>query len=437
LNPLKIASLILALALLTSGCQELSVAVEPASVTASAPALASVAAGTAVPAASAVPPASAPPPTAIPGHLQPGASVRIAEIAMRDANQGWAIGNRGLGLQDAILRSADGGLTWRDVTPPLPPATTGAGRQAAAAFVDAQHAWVTYADPTPDPDLKNPAVWSTADGGQTWRTGQPLDMQGVNAESYSPAEFGFLDLQHGWLLAHIGAGMNHDYVVIFTTADGGQTWTRIVDPQKNNLPMSCQKTGLLFQTPLVGYVTGDCQGVASGIYFVRSVDSGATWQDVFLAPPADKPDLFTNQNSMCGVETILFPSPQDALVPIRCSPMGDAANAQRWLYTSQDGGQTFHPLPVPTQYGTFDFLDPQTGWLIGSFAADATRFTLFTTVDGGQNWRTLANLGWTGRPDFVDSQNGWVIARSADTTALVRTADGGATWQEIKPHVAP
>jgi photosystem II stability/assembly factor-like uncharacterized protein len=429
----KFASAFLALTLLTTACQELSVNVEPAGATPTLSASAQPSADqTAAPAVL----ASAPPPTALPGHLQPGVPVRIAEIAMRDANLGWAIGNRGLGLQDTILTTADGAQTWRDVTPPLPSAPTGAGRTAAAAFPDAQHAWVIYADPTPSPDLKDSPVWFTADAGRTWQTSQPLDLHNLNAEAFTPDLFGFLDLQHGWILAHIGAGMNHDYVAIFTTADGGQTWTRIVDPQKNNLPMSCHKTGLLFQTPQVGYITGDCMGVASGIYFERTMDAGASWQDVPLPDPADKPTLFTDQNEMCAIDTILFPTPQDALVPVRCADMGKDTNVQRWLYTSQNGGQTFGPLPVPAQYGSFDFIDPLTGWLIGSFAPGATRFTLFNTVDGGQNWRSLANLGWTGQPDFVDPQNGWVVARSADTTALVHTTDGGATWQEIKPHVA-
>jgi photosystem II stability/assembly factor-like uncharacterized protein len=441
---IKIAPLILLVALAAAGCQELSVNVEPGS---SAPtpaqtqaAASSPAAGTPVPTqAAATVVKAAPTATAIPGHLQPGAAVRLAEIHMVDANQGWALGNRGLGLVDVVLRTADDGQTWRDVTPPLPAAeNNGTGKQATGAFFDAQHAWVSYADLTPAPDLKNPLVWYTADGGANWQSSQPLDLQNVQVEGYNPGLLGFLDLQHGWLLAHVGAGMNHDYVVIFTTGDGGRTWTRMVDPEKNNLAMSCHKTGLVFKTPQLGYLAGDCQGVAPGIYLSRTVDGGVTWSDVLLPAPDGKPaDFFKDPTVFCGVDTVLFPSAQDAFIPVRCSTNGDPKTLLRWLYASQDGGQSFHSLPVPAQYGSINFLNPQTGWLIGSFTIDAVHFTLFGTVDGGQNWKSIANLGWTGMPDFVDAQNGWVVAKTGDVTALVHTTDGGASWQEIKPLIAP
>ena len=37
--------------------------------------------------------------------------------------------------------------------------------------------------------------------------------------------------------------------------------------------------------------------------------------------------------------------------------------------------------------------------------------------------------------NYVDAKNGWVIARSGADLALVRTSDGGLTYQLIVPQV--
>ncbi len=433
-NLFKFILLTLAIAFLATGCQELTLNVEiPPSSPTGRPA--PTALPPTRPAPTWTPAAPTPVSTALPGRLQPGSPVQIAAIRMLDAQQGWGIGNRGTGRQDAILRTADGGLTWRDVTPPLPENPAGSTRQAAAAFIDAQHAWVTYFNPTPSPIAAPPDVWFTTDGGASWGS-SPLDVNGAQLEYLIPGIIGFSDVQNGWLLAHVGAGMSHDYVAIFTTTDGGRSWKRVVDPQVNNLPMGCRKTGLVFLSPRIGYLSGDCMGVTSGIYLLRTADGGVTWQDVKLPPPADRPDLFTDRNTICGIDTLSSPAAQELYIPVRCSSVGSSSDVRRWLYASHDGGSTFQALSMPAQYGSFQFLNPSTAWLIGGFTPDATRFTLFKTVDSGAAWKTVANLGWQGEPDFVDGQSGWVVALSSSAAALVHTGDGGVTWREIKPHVA-
>ena len=36
---------------------------------------------------------------------------------------------------------------------------------------------------------------------------------------------------------------------------------------------------------------------------------------------------------------------------------------------------------------------------------------------------------------FVDEQYGWAVARQGEDFALVRSADGGRTWQQLEPTV--
>ena len=56
--------------------------------------------------------------------------------------------------------------------------------------------------------------------------------------------------------------------------------------------------------------------------------------------------------------------------------------------------------------------------------------------DGGQTWTTLKQLAWTGQINFVDPNNGWAVAQSDQAIALVKTADGGRTWQALDPLIA-
>jgi photosystem II stability/assembly factor-like uncharacterized protein len=46
-------------------------------------------------------------------------------------------------------------------------------------------------------------------------------------------------------------------------------------------------------------------------------------------------------------------------------------------------------------------------------------------------------VDWLGQFSFVDEMRGWAVARSADASALVRTTDGGRTWELLEPIVSP
>src|SRR5574341_277921 len=248
---------------------------------------------TATPIASPTAPASTPEtggPASNPiAHLTAGQPVTVTAVHMLDANTGWAVAAGGTGdPDDHLLRTTDGGATWRDVTPPEnndPSAPL--AKAAIGFFLDAGTAWVAYYDRTAGPAVVSPVVWRTTDAGQTWAASQTLDVS--DGEFYSPSDMVFVDGRTGWLLAHAGAGMMHDYVFVFATSDGGQTWNRIVDPFMDTLPQSCGKTAMIFADAQTGWVTGDCQGVQPGApYLQKTVDAGRTWQAVELPPRSEE-----------------------------------------------------------------------------------------------------------------------------------------------------
>ena len=270
----------------------------------------------------------------------------------------------------------------------------------------------------------------------------PWIFNNIEQEFYQPSQLYFVDTSTGWLLVHMGVGMMHDYVAIFGTTDGGQKWRRLVDPTadtgKDSLPQSCYKSGMAFIDAKNGWMAGSCSGVMAGVYFYHTSDGGTTWSLVSLPAPKEKPDAFTNQQAGCGALSPQFVSTTAGMVPIQCVYFDQNNTTQTWLYTTQDGGKTWASSLLPQPYGTMDFINPSGGWWLGRSQNDATSGSqFFLTTNGGQTWTALTKTIWNGQPDFIDAKTGWVVARAGDAFALVKTTDGGKTWQELKPVLAP
>jgi photosystem II stability/assembly factor-like uncharacterized protein len=345
---------------------------------------------------------------------------------MIDPNTGWAIGGTG-SAGDHVLNTADGGQTWRDITPPQPALAGETNNTAIGFFQTPETAWVTYyIDPTYAIPAA-PVVWRTQDGGQSWQASQPLDVSGL-VEIYWPSDLLFADSQNGWLLVHVGAGMSHDYVALYKTDDGGQTWKRLLDPYGDSGIQGCGKTALLFTDAQNGWLTGDCNGVQAGVFLFQTADGGSTWQPVSLPEPETAPDIFTDFNIACGSYSPVFFTPQFGRLVVECQNYTkNPTEVSNYLYTTQDGGVSW----MSTQYpgGALIFITPEVGLSLWH--------DISNTQDGGQTWELVKSVSWVGQFSFVSEQIGWAVARADDQIALVQTTDGGKIWAEIHPKIAP
>jgi len=381
-------------------------------------------------------PTLAPSATSTP-NLNAGKTVTIKIIKMLDAQNGWAVGKIAGDTNDSIIFTKDGGITWRDVSPAEAPGLAGStNRRAVAFFLNASQAWIIYYDQAPQPASSPATVWRTADGGQTWKPSQDIALDNsVQMDFFSPSQLGFTDPQNGWLLVHLGAGMSHDYVAIFTSGDGGQTWQSVVDPNLDNLDMSCDKSGVTFLDSTTAWAAGNCQGVVPILYLYRSGDAGHTWEQAEVPSPtgAGSTNLFQNDAVACGAIPPTFLTDTDGNFVVQCY---NAQNSQasQWLYSTYDRGQNWSSQPLPAPFsGGVDFINPNTGWMVGSNSnADAKGSKVYFTQDGGQNWTPLSTVNWSGMPDFVNAQTGWVAA-----AALLKSTDGGKSWKELNPKIAP
>lgn len=376
------------------------------------------------------------PPTPIQGpaiaHLAAGQAFDVGDIRMVDASRGWAVGGVSQ-AEDHVLKTQDGGGTWRDVTPPEPAASAGSTPAATAYFADSSRAWVAFAPTQLGAVPPGVRVWFTGDGGASWSYGV-VDTSQVSQESFVPLYLDFADGQHGWLLVALGAGMSHQYVAMFATQDGGKTWALIQDPTTPAEIQSFPKTGMRFFNAQVGWLTRDSNGVDPAPHVITTQDGGATWTRIDLPAPSGASTWF-DQNS-CGTYAPTATSAQSVLVLLKCLDNSTFKVEHDFLYSTTDGGSTWQSVTLPAE---FTVADPPAGGLyfVSMTSGLALGRWIYRTDDGGKTWSTGKQVNWDGEFSFVDINTGWAVARNAGQVALVKTIDGGKTWQEIHPVVAP
>ncbi len=362
-------------------------------------------------------------------HLTSGTQVTLSTIQMVSLTIGWAIGTAETEPNSHILHTTDGGLTWKDVTPPEALDTNG-NKEAITYFADDNNVWVSYSivQSTLYNNRATPVVvWVSHDGGKNWSASQPLDVSPA-AEFFQPGMLAFADIQHGWLLVHVGVGMSHDYFFLFSTINGGLTWNKVIDPTTMDSPQVCCKADMWFTNSTHGWLAGNTHGVVPGIFFYQTTDAGQSWSLVNLPAPSAYPDLFTTQDFVCGTYEIQFADPSRGFVGVECFSQVNTNNLG-WLYVTKDGGGTWVPENVPQPQGLFHFISPGQGW----YVADK----VYQTTDGGLHWTPVATVTWTGVPDFVDSNNGWLVASKDNALALVYSSDAGVSWASIIPVIEP
>lgn len=363
-------------------------------------------------------------------------AIYLDRLTFTDATNGWAIGRLDELSGEQLLVTIDGGATWQRAMPPeidgndaRPPID-----RAALYAASPQQAWAAFASPANDAEPVPSHVWLTADGGQTWRATEPLQLDDLPYEYFAPRALASGDGQHGWLLAHLGAGMSHDYIAIFTTADGGETWQRVADPENNPDLQPCNKSGLVFTDAQEGWLAGDCPGLMPPLFLFHTTDGGANWTQIELPPPA--PEIVVS-GDQCGIPR-LAPIPDRSLaLTLRCIDF-EEEQSQAWLYTTTDNGQSWQAQSLPEAAGIFTFLNSNEGWYLAANESQPDEDSrVYHTTDGGATWTTLQQLDGQGQPflHFANAQQGWALVGYPPDRTLYHTTDAGATWQPLDPTV--
>jgi photosystem II stability/assembly factor-like uncharacterized protein len=291
--------------------------------------------------------------TALP-HLQDRSLVgNVLQLTFLNRRNGWIVARWGAPPSDwEVIRTADGGQTWRSSTPP--------GTYGSVAFVTARRGYLlggALGLPT--------TLFSTADAGATWTYVTKPPFGGATP-------FAFVDAGDGVAQVRV----NNGGWEIFHTRDGGSRWSRAPLPRspraRNEIPF-----------PLIAafgpaLVIPAHRGGRLLVYI--SNDRGETWS-VSSAPRWVPPPSF------------------DAFGQYGAGPFS-AASAKVWvvyaerrLYVTADAGRRWRsvqPLDLPAswQAKAIQFTTMRDGWAIFSPPGSAED-VLVRTTDGGVHWEPV------------------------------------------------
>lgn len=329
-----------------------------------------------------------------------------------------------------LLRTADGGKTWQNVTPP-----TGAYSPGGFFAFDANTAWASDNVPCCN-EITHTSLWHTNDGGRTWQRSQPFSIE-PNDGFYLPFRMQFIDPNTGWLLATVRTGMSASSgYILFHTTDGGEAWTAI-----NVVGGGCHSVGFVFINSTTGWYGANCfsQGTvydhlelfftAGGLKLEKTVDGGETFGETTLLPmPGElqQPELAT-LDSECDETRMLSISSEAVGVEWGCH-IFTTGTEYRYFALTTDAGRTWNTWkPAGNEY----FLNASLGWRLLSPGQ------LQQTIDSGLNWVSIKTVTWKDAQfDFISELEGWALVKDAEATAFVHTTDGGKTWEEIRPVIA-
>ncbi len=232
----------------------------------------------------------------------------------------------------------------------------------------------------------------TEDGGDNW------SMQNPPPNNAYEGVF-FIDDLRGWAVGYGGK--------IIYTSDGGLTWEE-------------QVSGTSYYILDVQFIDANMGWTAGGRFedfnidpireILSTDDGGNTWITQLLE--LDEPPL----------NSIHF---QD-------SNVGYAVGESGKILKTSNGGQFWTELMSDQQYHFYDveFVNQDTGWVVGLDLSVDHFAVIFNTTDGGLNW-TLQTFN----PDeslqgvcFADNMNGWAVGGSNITGVILHTSDGGVVW---------
>ena len=297
-----------------------------------------------------------------------------------NSNVGWVCGYNG-----AVLRTRDGGRTWRGTV------ITNAPQLESIVFLNDN---VGYCSGTSQFSPGSGGVYKSVDGGASWQEITPLVFVGGVLQRAQVWGCHFINERVGIV---VGGGCGGELQTFFRTDDGGASWSLFTSNYANSglsHPRMVQENGL-------------CYASSSGALW-RSSDGGRSWSVFSTTGPAYwQENLKFIRNSFCV-----------ATAGTSCIGGTDAAGDVRF---SSDGGRTWTLRNIgQAMFGTF-ILNDSTAWAAGF------EQSVYRTSDYGKTW-TPFRCGLAPGSDFDD------IFFINDTTGFVV---GDGIYRTVRPQSAP
>jgi photosystem II stability/assembly factor-like uncharacterized protein len=257
----------------------------------------------------------------------------------------------------------------------------------------------------------------------------------------------FIDQNTGWLLATVKQdGLTSsdfptfDHNLLFRTTDGGETWKEINSTSKD---LGAGYGAVAFIDSSTGWYSVQAGGrstfreyfAGGGWKVPHTTDGGNSFSpDTLIPVPPELQKLESADPVMhCSDQWVVAFAPKVVGIDWGCE-ISSTGPWFRYFSLTADAGNTWSTWDAETsEY----FFHATRGWRVISPPLPGQPGQLQQTTDG-LNWVTIKTVTWEYAAfDFISEQEGWAIASRNSIYALVHTTDGGETWEEIKPMIAP
>jgi glycoside hydrolase-like protein len=346
--------------------------------------------------------------------------VHVDQFDMMTESFGWVL------LDRHLFQTSDAGQTWNEISPSI---SSDASIQDVE-FIDTHTGWMLWTATDSDGGALF-QLSQTNDGGITWATrALSLFESGEIGSNAEKAEMGWFDARTGWISVKQISGSNFSMGVLFTTSDGGSSWSRFILPIADKI---------YFSDPQMGWAIGG----PTGDEVFNTQDAGASWRNV---RPADIPH---------GIQATTYPpivsGGQGLLVMTTLGVENNLmlyslANSVKWLALGQ--------VKLDVQPGIIgiSILDPQNFVTTIPGTKSIVRMTngeldVLNNEDGlsasiVELDMVSMDVGWAKSVEarcVTDSlSNGQTASVScSSTTRLLQTTSGGATWQNVDLPIVP
>ncbi len=346
---------------------------------------------------------------------------RIDQFDLVTGSSGWVL------LGQDLFWTSDSGATWEEIGPSIPVVA----KVQDVEFDDFDNGWILWTTSNSDGSSEFTLARTSNHGGD-WDI-RTLDLfDAGEASAYAErAGMGWFDASTGWIAVKQATGSNFSLGTLFTTSDGGTTWTR------STLPVADE---VAFSEPQIGWAVGG----PTGDQVFQTRDGGITWHDARPGPSTD---------AITTVYKPYFSNGQGVLVTTN---LGSESNLN--VYAYEDATDEWSLTGRTTLDGEpggigLSILDPQ------NFVAVIPGTTSIVRMKNGGLEMLENNDGLSASIvalDMVSLDVGWaksvqsdcVAASSLDdepasvtctsSTRLLQTTDGGLNWLEIQlPFVEP